>query len=60
MKLIPTYLGLSVLSAITLTSCTVNMNNISTKGQASDLVDDVTRTDPTTDTNIEIPAIGLM
>lgn len=46
---------LYLVSAITLTSCTVNLQQISTKGVASDLVDDTTTTTPTTDLEATIP-----
>ena len=41
--------------AMTFSSCTINMSNVSTHGNASDVVDDVTETK--TDANLSIPAI---
>lgn len=39
----------------TFSSCTVNLNNISTEGTATDIVDDVTETK--TDADLSIPAM---
>ncbi len=36
-----------------LSSCTINLNNVSTRGTASDVIDDVSKND--VDTNVKLP-----
>ncbi len=46
---------ISILALFLLTSCTISLQNISTNGKASDLVDDQFETDPEVSTDLEIP-----
>ncbi len=47
--------ALYAILAITLTSCTISMQNISTKGTASDLIDEEQTASPSTDVTATIP-----
>ncbi len=59
MKLISSYVWLLLSFAITLTSCTISMQNISTKGTATDLIDEDQDASPTVSPDISVPAVGL-
>jgi len=50
---------LTLLCTIFCTSCTISMSNISTKGQASDVIDENQDASPTVSPDISIPAVGL-
>lgn len=44
-------------AALTLTSCSVNISQVHTEGQASDVIDTTQRTDPQTDITTDLGAI---
>lgn len=43
-------------AALTLTSCSINISQVHTEGEATDIIDTTQRTDPKTDANLSIPA----
>lgn len=46
--------------AVILTSCTISMQNISTHGTATDLVDETQSNEPNVSPTVTIPASALM
>ena len=52
------YLCISA-AAVTLTSCSINISQVHTEGEATDVIDTTQRTDPKTDANLSIPAGAL-
>ena len=58
--------GVIALGALvaTTTSCTISFNNIRTQGEASDMVDETLRTDPTTSptitANLPLPSAKIL
>lgn len=50
---------ISIISFFAVTSCTLSFNNISTEGQASDVVDEDQHADAKVDPVLTIPATAL-
>lgn len=48
-----------IIFAILFTSCTISLQNVSTHGEADDLIDDQQSASPSVPVHVELPALSI-